>query len=1393
MFYSGDKKMKPTQNNWYLVLTMMAVVGVTASTANAQQLIGWWKFDETAGSVAYDAAGLNDGLFYGSGPQPAWVTDPVRGSVLYFTGGTGINEAGGAGVVDFGIDTIYNFNTGTFSAGLWAKVPGHNQGTWAYMLSRSDGNNWRVGRYSSDDFLRWTGGDGSAATYTSGNAADNQWHFYVWTYDGTTFRLYDNGVEVDSEPGANPREATSALLRLGGRGGSNQAQFYADDLFFFKDVTLTPQQIQDLHNGTATPATLMNFPPFADAGPDKVVIQDKDTLSAEVDVDGCIWDPTPWPPENPVAITATWSVLAKPTSAPDPVFLDGVNSATNTIQFQVQNPAAFGAYTIKLTAGEPGMPDRTDVVEFIVQPWYYTGLQNHWAFDGDLQDTALIDPPYSTNNDYLESRGVLAPFYGAGIVGSAVHVGHTDFADNWCWLETFIGSDSPDLELNRAFTVEMYVNPQIDKVTPETDRLEWQDLVGKWFDYTPGQETHFESYEFVLNYGYPRMNVADISDITPPRSTDNVKSGVPLDPYAFPRIDGWQHLAFTGDGAGNIAIYIDGIKQGCGTLPNTEFVNSIAPLRIANVLVNANGVVGRPSPYVGWIDELKFYEFNQSPEYFLERARLIPIQGPEPVDGWQFAKPDVVLAWAPVKGYPGEIPTYDVWFARDGQSLTEVASGITDTFYDPEEAGGAPLLNFETTYNWKVIAHHSAGTTGSDEWSFKTIAEGFLGEFGTALIAHWKFDEGAGTDAHDSAGCDDVARYVWADTSEPVLPDWIPGWTAINPASAIDLPGMPKPFGYFEVDACDPETYINLPQGDYTLWCWMRTTPEFVNDDADFIGFGASYGIGRDESSQVVEFYHGDVAGGATSGTTPVGDGYWHHVAAVYKAPTRSGDDGLCSIYVDGCLDATEKVDDNHFIDRLAQLRLGGNSREAYNFTGALDDVRIYRRALSEAEINDIPDPVNNHPPAVHTGDNTIIIYPEELELNTTIREDGLPLFNNPRLAWTVLSGPGTVTIDPCIVAIGQWPAAWPEFDRFNDNVVTTTMTFSQPGFYNLRLKADDAIYTHADDIMVWVQPAAGMDRTVAYWRFEQDQKETDYPKTIDGDDPNTLIIANEIPDAPALIATRDITAEVPQLHDTIPLTPIPLTGADNLHHLGEGVGERDFWGARRAESGYDINLEAESWPGLVFCADALTIEFWIKSGDQTFTALDLLDGGKGIQVYRSTASPSDGLRLECYLETEVPNQYEHVILVTDIMLTTDQWIHIAVTYEKATGIFRIFADGVPAWITNYYYQGAWTETNPWITFFDGPDHHALVLPDNLDLLIAIGNNTQGSAIDELRITAETLYPPKFLLVGPTLCAPPIPADLNNDCNVDLVDFMLFCNNWLLCNNANLSECFKNP
>ena len=88
----------------------------------------------------------------------------------------------------------------------------------------------------------------------------------------------------------------------------------------------------------------------------------------------------------------------------------------------------------------------------------------------------------------------------------------------------------------------------------------------------------------------------------------------------------------------------------------------------------------------------------------------------------------------------------------------------------------------------------------------------------------------------------------------------------------------------------------------------------------------------------------GGTSGNYLLGTTPVDDGQWHHVGAVYNGETFS-------LYVDGELDEIEESTGLITVSSYP-LYIGNNSQNTdRDWTGLIDEVTIYNRALSDLEV----------------------------------------------------------------------------------------------------------------------------------------------------------------------------------------------------------------------------------------------------------------------------------------------------------------------------------------------------------------------------------------------------------------------------------------------------------
>ena len=85
-------------------------------------------------------------------------------------------------------------------------------------------------------------------------------------------------------------------------------------------------------------------------------------------------------------------------------------------------------------------------------------------------------------------------------------------------------------------------------------------------------------------------------------------------------------------------------------------------------------------------------------------------------------------------------------------------------------------------------------------------------------------------------------------------------------------------------------------------------------------------------------------SGDAATGKTIIEDDTWYHVVATW-------DGKEIAIYVDGVLDATLPTERNPK-ERGMPLRIGAmGNNSSTQFNGTIDEVRVYNRALSEAEV----------------------------------------------------------------------------------------------------------------------------------------------------------------------------------------------------------------------------------------------------------------------------------------------------------------------------------------------------------------------------------------------------------------------------------------------------------
>jgi hypothetical protein len=227
----------------------------------------------------------------------------------------------------------------------------------------------------------------------------------------------------------------------------------------------------------------------------------------------------------------------------------------------------------------------------------------------------------------------------------------------------------------------------------------------------------------------------------------------------------------------------------------------------------------------------------------------------------------------------------------------------------------------------------------------------------SGLVAAYSFDEGTGAAVLDQSGNNLTGTIVGA--------TWT---TAGRYGNALSFNGASY------VDLGNPVA-LRLT-GSMTLEAWIKATGTPSNDGlivAKSSGTGWQLKTSPDTGPHT---FGVKVSASSTSGTqrystTVRALNTWYHIAGVYDAAA-----GTLSTYVNGVLDngtlrgtvPTSQVDQS--VNANIGRRTGG-----LNFIGLIDEVRIYNRALSQAEIQvDMATPVGNTPPPPDTTPPTVSI-----------------------------------------------------------------------------------------------------------------------------------------------------------------------------------------------------------------------------------------------------------------------------------------------------------------------------------------------------------------------------------------------------------------------------------
>jgi hypothetical protein len=202
------------------------------------------------------------------------------------------------------------------------------------------------------------------------------------------------------------------------------------------------------------------------------------------------------------------------------------------------------------------------------------------------------------------------------------------------------------------------------------------------------------------------------------------------------------------------------------------------------------------------------------------------------------------------------------------------------------------------------------------------------------LVSHFKLDETSGTSVIDSAG-----------SNNGTLIGGSPTWSSGKIGSgSLNLNGTNQ---YVDVPNFNALNGLNSA----TISFWVKpsvTSKPFIGK----WGTGRLFEIGSNGTSLSVIWRIGGTAGGGTafSQITPANTlttGGWNHVVAVYNNPSST-------IYVNGNQVATISGSGGSLNTSVSDpLRIGWNNIPSF-YSGDIDDVRIYNRAVTSQEVSEL-------------------------------------------------------------------------------------------------------------------------------------------------------------------------------------------------------------------------------------------------------------------------------------------------------------------------------------------------------------------------------------------------------------------------------------------------------
>ena len=261
--------------------------------------------------------------------------------------------------------------------------------------------------------------------------------------------------------------------------------------------------------------------------------------------------------------------------------------------------------------------------------------------------------------------------------------------------------------------------------------------------------------------------------------------------------------------------------------------------------------------------------------------------------------------------------------------------------------GEGATSNINDTGNWSTVSGGVGGAgvpTTTDTVTFNGVNNG---NTISGLVGYWKLDETA-TPAVDSSGNGDP-NGTWV--GSPTATTSVPSAIQFSDPKALNFNGTSQ-----YIQAASASTIVNPNTSDLTLSTWINVK-NFANDGTanqgvfmqNIDGSNAwmmTMGTGSTGTNQFTFIIQKGGVAYQYYTTNTFSTNTWYHLAEIWNHNTN-----IMQIYVNGTLQATTSTSGFGLGTADNKYYIGARSDGLGHFNGSLDDVRIYNRVLSAAEV----------------------------------------------------------------------------------------------------------------------------------------------------------------------------------------------------------------------------------------------------------------------------------------------------------------------------------------------------------------------------------------------------------------------------------------------------------